>query len=265
VELNGARPTTKTPVKLIASTRIDHEARYSPDGKRITFSSNRSGSWEIWVSNSDGSNVAQLTSFGGSYYTTGPRWSPNGQDIYFNSNVDGKLSPYVIRAEGGQATHFIEDVDGWSRDGKWIYFDSKRSGENQLWKRPVDGGGNAVQVTRKGNDGDAVEATDGKFVYYLKGGGAWRVPIQGGEETQVLESVFNNNFAVVDQGIYFIPSSERPSIQFLSFATRKIVIIARIGEQEPDYGLPFPPDGRWLLYAQYESVRSELKLVQNFR
>jgi len=62
-----------------------------------------------------------------------------------------------------------EDVDDWSRDGKWIYFGSKRSGENQLWKRPVDGG-NAVQVTRKGYEdvgGDAVEAADGKTVYYL--------------------------------------------------------------------------------------------------
>jgi Tol biopolymer transport system component len=169
--------------------------------------------------------------------------------------VGGKLSAYVTKAEGGQAKRLTEDVDDWSRDGKWIYFGSKRSGEYQLWKRPVDGG-NAVQVTRKGYGaaegtdigGDAVEATDGKFVYYLKGGGAWRVPIQGGEETQVLKSVFNNNFAVVDQGIYFIPSSERPSIQFLSFATGKVVTIARIGEQEPDWGFTVSPDGRWLLY-----------------
>ena len=268
LELNGGRPTAKAPVKLIPSTRIDHDARYSPDGKHIAFTSNRSGSWEIWVSNSDGSNVVQLTSFGGYNYTAGPRWSPNGEDIYFGSDVGGKLSAYVIRADGGQAKRLTEDVDDWSRDGKWIYFGSKRSGEYQLWKRPVDGG-NAVQVTRKGYEvdvgGDAVESTDGKFVYYLKGGGAWRVPIQGGEETQVLESVFNNNFAVVDQGIYFIPSSERPSIQFLSFATGKVVTIARIGEQEPDYGFTVSPDGRWLLYAQYESVRSDLKLVQNFR
>ncbi len=172
------------------------------------------------------------------------RWSPNGQDIYFNSNFDGKLTASVIKAEGGQAKHLTEDVDGWSRDGKWIYFGSKRSGENQLWKRPVDGG-SAVQVTKKGYGGfdvggDAVEATDGKTAYYLKGGGVWRVPVQGGEETRVLESVFTNNFAVVDQGIYFIPSSERPSIQFLSFAT-----------------------GRWLLYAQYESVRGHPRCIQS--
>jgi len=264
LELNGGRPAAGTPVKLISSTRVDHDAEYSPDGKHIVFGSNRSGSFEIWVSDSDGSKPMQLTSFGGWYYTAAPHWSPDGRDIYFWSDASGKKSLYVISANGGKPRALAEDFDGWSRDGKWIYFGSKRSGEGQLWKKPVSGG-DPVQVTRKGFDGGAIESPDGKLVYYEKDGGVWRVPIQGGEETRVLESFFNDNFAVVDQGIYFIPSAERSAIQYLSFATGKISRIAGIGTREPDYGFSVSPDGRWLLYAQWESLRSDLMLVKNFR
>jgi Tol biopolymer transport system component len=263
LELNGGRPVAKAPVKLISSTWIDHEARYSPDGKHIAFISNRSGSFEVWVSDSDGSNAMQLTSFAGSYYIPGCRWSPDGRYIYFSSDAGGENSPYVISASGGKPKRLAEELEGGSRDGKWIYFRSKRGGEDQLWKRPAAGGA-PVQVTRKGFGEGAIESPDGRLVYYEKGGGVWRVSM-GGEETRVLESFFNNNFAVADQGIYFIHSAERSAIQYLSFVTGKVSRIADIGPREPDYGFSVSPDGRWLLYAEWESLRSDLMLVENFR
>ena len=57
-------------------------------------------------------------------------------------------------------------VASWSRDGKWIYFASNRSGEDQVWKMPADGG-EAVRVTRKGGF-VAFESPDGQWVYYTK-------------------------------------------------------------------------------------------------
>jgi hypothetical protein len=50
----------------------------------------------------------------------------------------------------------------------------------------------------------------------------------------------------------------------LSFDTGKIATIAKI-PREPSYGFSVSPDGRSLLYAQYEAVRSDLMLVENFR
>ena len=44
-------------VKVIASTRDSWYPRYSPDGKHIAFISNRSGNYEIWMSNSDGTGI----------------------------------------------------------------------------------------------------------------------------------------------------------------------------------------------------------------
>ena len=52
-------------MKLISSTRVDRDAQFSPDGKKIVFSSNRTGSFEIWICDSDGSNALRLTSLGG--------------------------------------------------------------------------------------------------------------------------------------------------------------------------------------------------------
>ena len=87
-------------------------------------------------------------------------------------------------------------------------------------------GGDAVKVTRKGGI-VAFESVDGDWVYYSKNeeGTLWKVPKDGGDETQVLESVGGRSFAVVREGIYFIPktdSAAHHSIQFFSFSTKQI-------------------------------------------
>ena len=273
LELNGGRPATNPPVRLIASTLVDHEPQYSPDGTRILFGSNRSGGLELWVCKSDGSNAIQLTSFGGSHYTASPRWSPNGRLIAFTSTVPGKVDSYVINAEGGRPQLLaIEDMQNWSRDGKWIYFGSSRSGDSQLWKRPwplAEHASQPVQVTKKGFTDLAIESPDGKFVYYLKRidkyeSSLWRLPVEGGEETQVLGSIVYDNFAVLSEGIYFTPNSPPFAVRFLSFATGKDVTVAPM-PREPGWGFSVSSDGRWLLYCRLDAVRADLMLAENFR
>jgi Tol biopolymer transport system component len=64
--------------RIIASARIDRAPRYSPDGSRIAFSSDRSGEFEIWVCARDGSNPMPVTSLAGAR-VGGPAWSPDGR------------------------------------------------------------------------------------------------------------------------------------------------------------------------------------------
>ncbi len=156
-----------------------------------------------------------------------------------------------------------------SRDGKSIYFESK----GDIWKKPAGGGGIPERITRKGGS-NFKETFDGRFFYYLKGdpeiAGLWKVSMDGGEESQVLKSVCRLNFAVVDKGIYLIPSfdsslnEESFPVQFFSFATEKVGTIAEIRGQ-PAYGFSVSPDCRWLLYAQYEPFGGDLWMVENFR
>jgi Tol biopolymer transport system component len=156
----------------------------------------------------------------------------------------------------------------WSRDGGWIYFDSARTGEQQLFKIPANGG-EAVQVARDGGFAP-VESPDGKFLYYTKGifdTSLWRVPVQGGQASKILDGLTSYlDVAIVDGGLYFVPTkttTAAPSIQFLSFETHKAAPVA-IFERPLDGGLAVSPDGRSILYSQTEQDGSELMLVENF-
>jgi dipeptidyl aminopeptidase/acylaminoacyl peptidase len=91
--------------------------------------------------------------------------------------------------------------------------------------------------------------------------------VEGGEETQVLDSVSGGNWEVVEQGIYFIPTpgaDRRYFIKFHDFATDKIKPVAELDKQL-SWGISVSPDGRSILYSQLESASSDLMLVEDFR
>jgi hypothetical protein len=83
-------------------------------------------------------------------------------------------------------------------------------------------GGEPAQVTRNGGF-SPFESTDGRVIYYQKTQGLsdiWKVPVEGGEETKVVDSVGHRQFTVVAGGIYCIridASGQR--LQFFDFAT----------------------------------------------
>ena len=274
-DLNG--PAPQKPQKFLASTKSEVSPQYSPDGKRIVFASDRSGSWEIWVCDSDGQHPLQLTTFK-RRLAGSPRWSPDGREIVFDSRADGNSEIYVISAEGGQPRRLTNDpaedvVPSFSRDGKWVYFSSNRSGSPQIWKMSA-AGGQAVQVTRQGG-GDTFEAPDGQWLLYAKGRnvpGIWRIPVTGGEETLVLDhhrAGFWRYYAVAPQGIYFATQEtpDHPLIEFFSFATGKVTTVTTLEKRIlfTFSGLAVSPDGRTLIWSQLDQTGSDIMLMENFR
>ena len=262
--------------RFASSTQLDWNPGFSPNGKRIAFESERSGQHEIWLCNSDGSDLIQLTSL--ATYSGSPSWSPDGQRIAFDSREEGGATAniYVISSQGGSRRRLTAEDDyddivpSWSRDGQWIYFASKRSGDWQVWKVPAMGG-EPVQVTKRGGY-VAFESSDGKSVYYAKdqsSPGIWRVSVDGGEEVPVLDSVagYWGNWAVGLDGIYYIEPETKngAAIEFFSFATRRITEVASLGKVSVSWvGFAVSPDGQWALYTLVDQEGSDIMLVENF-
>lgn len=98
-EAPGTGVAPRPPTKLIASTWGEFEPQFSPDGRRVAFTSYRSGTSQVWVCGSDGSNPVQLTSFSGLGAELSS-WSPDGRHIAFNSTLKGNWDIYVIGSQG---------------------------------------------------------------------------------------------------------------------------------------------------------------------
>jgi Tol biopolymer transport system component len=102
-------------------------ARWSPDGKRIAFFSNRSGANQIWTINPDGSDLQQLT-FDPQRPAFNPVWSPDGSRLAYNDN---KTNSFILqigstREQLAQPLSSSGDLNvfflatSWSPDGKLI-------------------------------------------------------------------------------------------------------------------------------------------------
>lgn len=213
---------------FISSTRVDQTPKYSPDGKSIAFISSRSGSREVWVSNSDGSNSIRITNFGGSMVGH-PNWSPDGQWIIFHARPEGPTDIFVVPAAGGPTKRLTmnsweDHYPSYSRDGRSIYFSSRRSGEMQIWRMRADGT-DAVQITTAGASHNPSESPDGKKVYYhalADPGEIWSIPLHGGEAVKVAEPTqrFPVGFTVTAKGIYYgAPRTLATSDSFASSAS----------------------------------------------
>ena len=260
------------PQPFIASTVRDVFPQYSPDGRRLAFHSNRGGTGlQVWVTDSEGNQARQLTDMHPGL-TGSPQWSPDGQTLAFNSNSTGHYQIYTMSADGGkmvQRTHGAYDSFGatWSRDGRWLYFTSTQTGRGELLKIPV-GGGEPIPVTQNGGS-MAIESQDGSTLYYSKegdNGSIWKMPIGGGPEQQLTDSLYRTNFAVTKTGIYFMTAPHvdgTSELRFYNFATGAIKTLIPIGL--PEYGLAVSPDERYLIYDQLDDLASDLMLVENFR
>jgi Tol biopolymer transport system component/DNA-binding winged helix-turn-helix (wHTH) protein len=256
--------------EVAPSSHMQQSPRYSPDGERIAFESERSGRSAIWTIRTTGEAIQQLTD--SAAVAQNPAWSPDGKRIAFSSTPLRQRDIYVVSSTGGAPLRLTQNASdnsapSWSREGRWIYFHSNRSGRYEVWRMASEGG-LATQVTRGGGM-HPKESPDGKSVYYFRRGGLWRLSLSGGPESQVLESVsqFNNSFPV-ENGVFFVAAEPAEGgkdrgyskICFYDAITGRVRDVVTV-PGPLSWGLSASPDRRKFLVTRLKTGESDLRLI----
>ena len=216
---------------------FDVAAAWSPDGRRIAFTSSRSQPAgdpgpplpysELYVMNADGSHVRRITN-NVNLVDYQPAWSPDGRLIVVArgpatpappGNVTGPTDLWIIDLASGreqQVTNSPSTWEGWphwSPDGNRIAFegDLVEPGNEDVYTVRTDGTGLQRLTTRQGFDGDVRYSPDGRSL--------------------VFDMDRRGNFDI------FVMSTNGTSLRRLTT------------DPSADYYASFSPDGRWIAFS----------------
>jgi WD40 repeat protein len=163
-------------VNLTRNGARDLWGAWSPDGKKIAFTSNRDGNDDIYVMDSDGAEVRRLTSNAAADGL--PAWSPDGSEIAFTSDRTGNDDIYVMDSDGTNQRGLTDNPDfdygpAWSPDGEKIAFTSNRDGNSEVYVMNADGSAQENLTrnpgTEEGNRGVSWSPDGGSMAFTSRG------------------------------------------------------------------------------------------------
>lgn len=133
-------------------------ANFSPDESKIVFSASDWWQRDIFVMNSDGSELVNLTNNPANDWF--PVFSPDGSQIAFQTNRDGNEEIYVINVDGSNLRNITNNASSdydpvWSPDGTQIAFTTERDGNAEIYVMDADGS-NPINISNHPQD-DAFE------------------------------------------------------------------------------------------------------------
>ena len=134
-------PSTMIPVLADTSTIL--HASFSPDRTRIAMSSNRAGSFDIWVMDADGRNLRQLTS-DSTASESEPSWMPDGSAIVYTAGAGGASQLAMVPVDSGEARVITDGPGGHqspsvSPDGRYVAYVSAREGNYDVYVSTLEG------------------------------------------------------------------------------------------------------------------------------
>ncbi|MBS1828350.1 MAG: protein kinase [Acidobacteria bacterium] len=262
--------TSDRPVSKPGALGTDCCADLSPDGNFAAYSSNLTGKYEIWVTDLRTGVFHQITAMNGPY-TDSPRWSPDGRQIAFTSAHGENRDIFLVSPEGGVAHRFTtepseEGRPAWSRDGRWLYFRSNRTGTNQIWRRRTDGSGITEQITRKGGY-EAQESHDGRTLFYPRQRASneiWAMPLPTGPERVVTQGLGLGFWGVGHDGVYMLEilgSSRNAVVKRVPFTGGPEEQIRAIHAPGEITGFRISWDGSKILWSQTDRNEDNVMVV----
>jgi serine/threonine protein kinase/Tol biopolymer transport system component len=155
---------------------------WTPDGKRVVYTSLRDGRYGLYARAADGSGTEErlLTSKNWIFANS---WSPDGRYMaYGEQDPTSGFDISILPLEGDRKpfsfvrSSFQEWFGEFSPDGKWIAYESNESGRSEIYVRPFPGPGGKWQISSEG--GARPEwSRDGRDLHYMRGEKLMRVPV----------------------------------------------------------------------------------------
>jgi Tol biopolymer transport system component len=162
----------RTSSRLIADPFGAHHPAWSPDGRRIVFSSNRLGGLALFTTRSDGSGSAEAVLPGEKRFVYIADWSRDGRYLLYQIERGGRedleiLSLGVDRTRLTFVGSAAKEIQGqFSPDGKWIAYTSDESGSPEVYVRHFPDTGAKWQISTHGG-AQGRWRDDGKELFYL--------------------------------------------------------------------------------------------------
>jgi serine/threonine-protein kinase len=164
-----------------------HWPSWTPDGRRLTFRSWKTGTMTMWWMPADQSGPPELLTEVGSMQSP-ESWSPDGRALAFTQMDDPERGSdiYVLPLDGDRRpyplvrTKFSEGSPKFSPDGRWLAYASNKSGRPEVYAMAYPGPGPETQVSTEGGT-DPLWRPDGGELYYRAGDRMMVVDVTAGD------------------------------------------------------------------------------------
>jgi Tol biopolymer transport system component len=125
---------------------------WTPDGEQVTFASDRSGNWGIYLQPADGSAAAEVLMLAEDGEPLSPEtWSQDGDLLVFTRGVPGNRTLWTLRRGETEPERFPAGMDvagaSFSPDGNWLAYQSGETGNFEVFVQPYPPTGAQYQIT----------------------------------------------------------------------------------------------------------------------
>jgi eukaryotic-like serine/threonine-protein kinase len=161
--------------RITVDRALDIYPLWTPDGRRIVFSSQREGPFNLYWQTSDGSGLAErLISSQNPQFPQA--FSPDGLRLIIRKDDPQTRSDLAVlalekerRVENLVGTPFTEVNAAMSPDGKWFAYQSNESGQNEIYVRPFPQAERERWQVSTGGGTQPVWSRDGRELFYIAG------------------------------------------------------------------------------------------------